>query len=141
VELVYVEKMDDVKMPASGTIHIEWPRASEPVTHLMVNLYLPKEGKYTKAWSSEPSIEGTLTVVKEFRKLMGAPEAPPVDAQGAAVALQQMAQQQQAATVTAAGATPIRVNLPLDGQLFRLEKVLVLDEPVSADVKYSGWDK
>ena len=83
VELVYVEKTaDDGKVPASGTLHIEWPRASEPVTHLMVNLYLPKEGKYTKAWSSEPSIEGTLTVVKEFRKLMGAPEAPPVDAQG-----------------------------------------------------------
>ena len=52
-----------------------------------------------------------------------------------------MAQQQAAAAVTAAGATPIRVNLPLDGQLFRLEKVLVLGEPLSIDVQYSGWEK
>ena len=142
VELVYVETLADAaKPPASGTLHVELPRASEPVTHLMVNLYLPKEGKYTKGWSGDPAIEGSLNVVKEFSKLTGAPEAAPVDAQGAAVALQQMAQQQAAAMVTAAGATPIRVNLPLDGQLFRLEKVLVLGEPLSINVQYSGWEK
>ena len=73
VELVYVETLADAaKPPASGTLHIALPRASEPVTHMMVNLYLPKEGKYTKGWSGDPAIEGSLNVVKEFSKLTGA---------------------------------------------------------------------
>jgi len=143
VEIVYVEKTADAakKMEPAGTLHIELPRASEPITHLMVNLYVPKEGKYMKAWSSEPWIEGPLTVVKEFRQLMGGPGQPPVDAQAAVNAIQAAAQAQVEAATTAAGATPIRVNLPIDGQLFRLEKILVLDEPLFVDVRYSGWEK
>jgi hypothetical protein len=143
VEIVYVEKTDDpARKPApAGTLHIELPRASEPVTHLMVNLYLPKEGKYTRPWSSEPWLEGPLTPVKEFRRLMGIPEQPPIDAQAAANAIQAAAQAQADAVVTHAGATPIRVNLPIDGQLFRLEKILVLDDPLFIDVHYSGWEK
>ena len=148
VELVYVEKGAEAKAgeapakPApAGTLHIVLPRSSEPITHLMVNLYLPKEGKYTKAWSSEPAIEGPLTVVKEFRQLTGALNEPAVQAENAAQALQQAAQAQTDAATAATGATPIRVNLPIDGQLFRLEKILVLDEPLFVDVHYSGWEK
>jgi hypothetical protein len=143
VEIVYVEKTDDParKPPPTGTLHIELPRASEPVTHLMVNLYLPKEGKYTRPWSSELWLDGPLTAVKEFRRLMGMPDQPPIDAQVAANAIQAAAQAQADAVVTHAGATPIRVNLPIDGQLFRLEKILVLDDPLFIDVHYSGWEK
>ena len=143
VELVYVEKEADAaaKPAPSGTLHIELPRAAEPVTHFMVNLYLPKEGKYTKPWSSDPAIEGPLTVVKEFRQLVGVMGRPKVDAEQAADALQAAAQAQADARATAAGATPIRVNLPIDGQLFRLEKILVLDEPLFIDVTYSGWER
>jgi hypothetical protein len=143
VEIVYVEKTADAakKPDPAGLLHIELPRASEPVTHLMVNLYLPKEGKYTRPWSSEPWIEGPLTVVKEFRRLTGAPDQPPMDAQVAVNAIQAAAQAQVDAATAAAGATPIRVNLPIDGQLFRLEKILVLDDPLFIDVHYSGWEK
>ncbi len=143
VELVYVEKeAPGAEKPSPrGTLHIELPRAAEPVTHFMVNLYLPKEGTYTKAWSSDPAIEGPLTPVKEFRQLMGVMGRPKVHAEKAAKALQAAAQVQADTRATAAGATPIRVNLPIDGQLFRLEKILVLDEPLFIDVTYSGWDK
>ena len=143
VELVYVEKEADAaeKPASSGTLHIDLPRAAEPITHFMVNLYLPKEGKYTKAWSSEAAIEGPLTVVKEFRQLMGVMGRPKIHAEKAAKALQAAAQVQADARTTAAGATPIRVNLPIDGQLFRLEKILVLDEPLFIDVTYSGWER
>ncbi|MCX5672281.1 MAG: hypothetical protein NTU94_13265 [Planctomycetota bacterium] len=149
VELVYVEKGGEAAKPGeppvkplpSGTLHIVLPRSSEPVTHLMVNLYLPKEGKYTRPWSSEPAIEGPLTVVKAFRKLVGTLEEPAVQAEEAAQVLQQAAQAQTDAATAATGATPIRVNLPIDGQLFRLEKILVLDEPLFLDVHYSGWEK
>jgi len=143
VELVYVEKEAEgaEKTAPSGTLHIDLPRAAEPITHFMVNLYLPKEGKYTKAWSSEAAIEGPLTVVKEFRQLMGVMGRPKIHAEKAAQVLQAAAQAQADARTTAAGATPIRVNLPIDGQLFRLEKILVLDEPLFIDVTYSGWER
>ena len=143
VELVYVEKeAEAAEKPApSGTLHIELPRAAEPVTHFMVNLYLPKEGKYTKAWSGDAAIDGPLTVVKEFRQLVGVLGRPKVHAEKAAAVLQAAAQAKADARATAAGATPIRVNLPIDGQLFRLEKILVLDEPLFIDVTYSGWDR
>jgi hypothetical protein len=143
VEIVYVERSDDPakRPPPAGVLHIELPRASEPVTHLMVNLYLPMEGKYLRPWSSEPWIEGPLSVVKAFRQLLAAPDLPPIDAQGAANAIQAAAQAQADAAAAAAGATPIRVNLPIDGQLFRLEKILVLDEPLFMDIHYSGWEK
>ncbi len=143
VELVYVEKeAEAAEKPApSGTLHIELPRAAEPVTHFMVNLYLPKEGKYTKAWSSDAAIDGPLTVVKEFRQLVGVLGRPKVHAEKAAKVLQAAAQAKADARATAAGATPIRVNLPIDGQLFRLEKILVLDEPLFIDVTYSGWKR
>ncbi|HUX16629.1 MAG TPA: hypothetical protein VMW52_09170, partial [Phycisphaerae bacterium] len=137
VEIVYVEKGQTP--PASGTLEIRLPKASEPITHLMVNLYLPKEGKYTKGWSNEPAIESPLTVVKAFRQLFGGAVA--MEAEQAAMALQQAAQTQADAATAGAGATPIRVNLPLDGQLFRLEKILVLDEDLFIRVNYSGWQK
>jgi len=140
---VYVEKADDAaaKHAPSGTLHIELPGAAEPVTHFMVSLYLPKEGKYTKGWGNEPAIEGPLTVVKTFRQLMGAVDQPPAEAEVAAEALQQAAQMEADTRTKTAGATPIRVNLPVDGQLFRLEKILVLGDPLFIDVQYSGWEK
>jgi hypothetical protein len=145
VELVYVEKGEEGKKPpAAGSLHITLPRASEPMTHLMVNLYLPKEGSYMRSagWGKEePTIEGPLTLVKQFRQLMTATDQPRIEAQVAAEALQMAAQSKADEATTATGATPIRVNLPIDGQLFRLEKILVLDEPLFVDVQYSGWNK
>jgi hypothetical protein len=137
VEIVYVEKGQTP--PPAGTLEIRLPKASEPTTHLMVNLYLPKEGRYTKGWSNVPAIESPLTVVKAFRQLFGGAAA--MEAEQAAMALQQAAQAQADASAAGAGATPIRVNLPLDGQLFRLEKILVLDEDLFIRVNYSGWEK
>ena len=44
------------------------------------------------------------------------------------------------AEARAAGAAPIRVTLPVNGKLFRLEKILVLPgDKLFFDLKYSGW--
>jgi hypothetical protein len=44
------------------------------------------------------------------------------------------------AEAKATGATPIRVRLPVDGKLFKLEKILVLpDDVLFVDVEYSNW--
>ena len=139
VEVVYVEKGE--VPPTSGTLEIKLPRSSEPITQLMVNLYLPKEAKYTKGWSNEPDIESPLTVVKAFRQLVGVAGAPAIQAEQAAMAIQQAAQARADAETVGAGATPIRVNLPIDGRLFRLEKILVLDEDLFIRIDYSGWKR
>jgi len=40
----------------------------------------------------------------------------------------------------AAGATPIRVKLPVNGKLYRLEKILALrNDKLYFEVQYSGW--
>ena len=42
----------------------------------------------------------------------------------------------------AAGATPIRVRLPINGKLFKLEKILALpNDKLFFELKYSGWEK
>ena len=40
----------------------------------------------------------------------------------------------------AAGVTPIRVQLPLRGQAFKFEKILVLDEALWIAFRYAGWE-
>ena len=45
------------------------------------------------------------------------------------------------AQARAAGGTPIRVRLPIDGKLYRLEKILALpQDSVWFEVQYSGWE-
>ena len=40
----------------------------------------------------------------------------------------------------AAGVTPIRVRLPIDGKLFKLEKILALPgDDLYFDLEYGGW--
>ena len=44
------------------------------------------------------------------------------------------------AKARAAGATPIRVRLPINGKLFRLEKILALPgDKLYFQVVYKGW--
>jgi len=136
VELVYVEKQDEVK--EKGSMKIDLPRASDPVTHLMVQLYLPDEGKYRKR-----DFKGPLRVVDKFSSIASAPRPPEqqVEAAQQAKALQAQFTRQMEKEAVAAGVTPIRVQLPVRGKLFRLEKILALDEELWVDFKYSKWKK
>ena len=59
VTIVYVETPQGGKAPESGgTLRVQLPVCPRgvPVMHVMYNLYLPPEGKYTRGWSSTPSI-------------------------------------------------------------------------------------
>ena len=55
--------------------------------------------------------------------------------------LQETFNRRVAAEAAAGGVTPIRVNLPIRGQLYRFEKILVLGEPLYIEFSYSGWEK
>ena len=136
VEIVYVEKQEPVQ--EKGAMTIALPRAGDPVTHLMVQLYLPAEGKYR-----DKDFEGPLRLVKEFSQIASAPRPPQeqVEASQQATQLQQQFDQRLEKEAVAAGVTPIRVELPVRGKLFRFENILVLDEELSITFKYSGWEK
>jgi len=139
VELVYVEKQEGVG--ESGQMQVTLPRVNVPLTHLMVQLYLPAEGGYTTGLLGKLSFEGPLRLVKEFSRIASAGAAPPELAQpdAQAQALQQEYQARVEAEAVAAGVTPIRVELPTRGQLFRFEKILVLDEPLWVSFRYDDW--
>ena len=141
VELVYVEKQDDIA--ASGKMRIELPQASEPVTHFMVQLYLPAEGSYTTGLLGSWSFEGPLRLVERFTSIVSAPPPPAeqVQAEVQAKQLQEQFTRRVEAEAAAAGVTPIRVRLPIRGKSFRFEKILVLDEPLWIAFQYSGWEK
>ncbi len=140
VELVYVETP---KQPAAaeGTLHVALPTCYVPVMHVMYGFYAPAEGEYTVGWGRS-GFSGPLNVVKEFTALATGRGAAVVHADAAQATKQLAAQfeQRAQAAATARGATPIRVNLPVNGKLFRLEKILALpQDKLFFDVAYRRW--
>jgi len=140
VEVVYIETPEKVA-PASGKLRVELPRAHVPVMHVMYNYYAPPEGEYTVGWG-RIGISGPMSLVEEFTALATGRGAAVVKADAAKetgkMAAQFQARAQQA--VAATGATPIRVSLPINGKLFKLEKILALkDDPLWFEVTYRNW--
>ncbi|MCX7049274.1 MAG: hypothetical protein NTX50_27785 [Candidatus Sumerlaeota bacterium] len=119
VEIVYVEEGTKPDPKGRGNAKVMLPLSSEPITHLMVDLYVPKEGEYS-------GFAGSLRKVDAFTQV--GPAAPAVNAAVEAQALQQQVVVQQAAKVSAAGASPIEVQLPVSGQVFHFEKILVIKD-------------
>ena len=58
-----------------------------------------------------------------------------------AMQMQQAFDQRLSAQAKAAGATPIRVRLPINGRLFKLEKILALPaDQLYFETEYSNWE-
>jgi len=139
VEIVYVETPAAVA-PERGTLHVELPTCYVPVMHVMYSFYAPAEGDYTVGWG-RPGFSGPMELVEGFaeKRAEGAAVVQ-VDAQAQAQQMAEQFEQRAQAAVTAAGATPIRVRLPVNGKLFRLEKLLALpQDKLFFDVAYRGW--
>ena len=131
--------------PPAGTLRVKLPTLDTPVMHVMMNYYLPAEGDYTVPvglFGRKSGFGGPLRVVTEFAKM--------ATGRGSTVAvadtakrtkdMQQQFDQRVTAQARAAGATPIRVRLPVDGRLFKLEKILALpQDELYIEVRYSGW--
>jgi len=147
VELVYVET-PDTPAPTSGSLKVALPVVHVPTMHVMVNYYLPDEGRYGKSGGgmfggkATSAFSGPLRQVDQFASLSTTDAGLVEKADRAAgnVQLQQMANQRADSTARAAGVTPIRVTLPLHGKRFRLEKILALPgDALWFKVTYSGW--
>jgi hypothetical protein len=140
VEVVYVEA-PAASVPERGTLHVELPSCNVPSLHVMFSLYAPAEGSYTIGWG-ESGFSGPMTVVESFASMAAATgrRVVTINAEKDSQQMQQTMNMRVDAEARAAGAAPIRVTLPVNGKLFRLEKILVLPgDKLFFDLKYSGW--
>ncbi len=141
VEMVYVETPDGAA-PARGSIRVELPELNDaPVMHVMYSCYLPAEGRYQIGWGRS-GFSGPMRPVEEFTALATArgAEVVPANAQAQLAQIERKINTQAAARARAAGATPIRVRLPINGKLFKLEKILALPgDKLWFQVQYSRW--
>lgn len=109
----------------------------------MVNYYAPSQGRYGRGGRPERGFGGTLRLVEEFTQMAVERGQPvPVDAEKQAQAMQQVMDVRVEAEARAAGATPIRVHLPIDGRLFKLEKILATPgDELYFEMEYTNWPK
>jgi hypothetical protein len=131
VELVYAEKGVEPGADGRGVATVAMPQCSEPIMHMMVSLYVPREGKYG-------DFEGTLRLVDQFRDGVSRP------VQALAINRQPIkAQQQRVAADMAAvrAAAPMEVQLPMSGKVYLLEKILVVDDAQSFSYAFSKLTK
>ena len=117
------------------------PTVDAPAMHVMVSYYLPAEGRYRGGWGKS-AFSGPMRQVDEFTQLATGPQAQVVrrDAAAQAVQMEKQVQARVDAAARKAGATPIRVRLPINGKLYKFEKILALQrDPLWFEVIYSGW--
>jgi len=145
VEMVYVET-PETAAPPKGRLRVNLPALHVPIMHVMCDYYLPAEGKYEVrgGWLAKDrsGFSGTLELVDEFVRLAVDDGAKPTSGRPAKqlAAMQQRMDTQMAARARAAGATPIRVRLPINGRCFKLQKILALpQDELYFEVQYSGW--
>ena len=144
VELVYVET-PKLAPPAAGTMRVSFPGLDSPVMHVMVNYYAPAEGKYGQAGglfsAPKSGFGGPLGLVKDFASMVTDRDVvAKVNAPQQAQAMQQQFEGKMQQQAKEAGVTPIRVRLPLEGQTFKLEKILALQgDEIFFTVEYSDW--
>jgi hypothetical protein len=140
VDIVYVET-PTTPAATKGKLRVDLPTVGAPVMHVMFSYYLPAEGKYTVGWFGGSGFSGRLRIVEQFTSLATGRAAVVVhDAEQQAAQMDQQVQARVEREAKAAGATPIRVRLPINGTLFRLEKILALpQDELWFQVAYRGW--
>lgn len=137
VEVVFVQPA--AKLGERGQLELALPQSDVPVGHLAWGVFLPKQYRVVDAQGTVNEVsrftlpfrhfgEAALAQVKEVAELQKA---------------QQMAQQlKQAAESIAeaskvAGVLPVRVEIPIAGEITRFEKLLVVDEQPKVTLSFS----
>lgn len=128
VELVFAEKGTPPDARGCGEVKVMLPSCEEPIMQLTVELYVPTEGRYR-------NFAGTLREVEAFTTLGGRPAIATANASDDAQTLQQVYAQK----TPVAGNTPIEVQLPISGKIYRFEKILVLKEQEWLSYTFSGF--
>lgn len=129
VEVIYVENGAPLA-DGRGELKVELPRADAPTSQLQWSVYFPENAKIDKKHH-----EGTVRHVPYFSS---APQLPSdaVVAQQVQNNVARAVQSQDDAGALGQGVEPVRVELPLAGQVVAYEKMLVLDEPLWVSFGY-----
>ena len=134
VEIVYIDKGFAPPKNGKGGIRIDLPTCTQPIMHVMCNIYVPKDGRYS-------AFAGPLKPTPTFRQLRvqmaGKPAAPRAAQQEAARI--QRAVDARLRRAAPAGVAPIKVNLPTSGIILKFQKILVLDEALWVEMNYTHW--
>ncbi len=130
VEIVYVEEGNPPDDDGRGVARVDLPRFAVPITHLKVALHVPEEGKY---WD----FEGSLRKVEQFTPLGGVSYRVEVQP---APDMQQEAVQKVQAAIRNSGASAMEIRLPVMGETYLFEKILVLDEPQYFTYHFKGLE-
>jgi len=129
VEVVWVEQGQGPNDKGVGSIDLSLPTTDVPITYYRWSVYVPWKAKVKKK-----SLDSSLRHVEWFNTPV-TPEGEYLDLAG------QVAQQQTYQAQTGAvqgGVAPVEVAMPVDGQAFYFEKLLVLDEDLTMHVDYKG---
>lgn len=126
VEIVYVEDGTE-PVNGAGTYEASLPTANVPTTSVAYTVYLPREAKVSKN-----GFEGTMRRVFWFTPI----EVDGVSSEESLRQVRQQAQANMSSGAMGSGVTPVRVNLPIDGQAFYFEKLLVQDDELAVSFPY-----
>ena len=134
VELIYVENGAPLA-DGKGELKVELPRADAPTSQLQWSVWFPVTAKVY-----EKTHEGTIQNVPYFSQ---APQLPQNDvvSENTARQVQQSAAVQGDMGQLGQGVEPVKVDLPLSGQVHYYEKMLVLDEPLWISYEYKRKKK
>ncbi len=119
VEIVYAEEGTKPNERGTGTAKVNLPSCSEPIMHLMVSLYVPDEGRYDE-------FSGTLRSVEKFTAVTSSRKINSVMNNRAVSQIQQVYAGKSAKATPGTGT--IKVQLPISGKLYLLEKILVVKD-------------
>ena len=129
VEVIYVEAGAPLAV-GKGTLVVDLPRVDAPTTQLQWTVWFPDDARILPR-----SQEGSVRRVEGFSAPPQLPnDAVVSDAVQRSVGRAVMSQEDSGAL--GAGVEPVRVELPLAGQIQTFEKMLVLDERLWAGFDY-----
>ncbi|MDP2312977.1 MAG: hypothetical protein Q8P41_08735 [Pseudomonadota bacterium] len=134
VELIYVENGAPLAV-GHGDLRVELPRADAPTSQLQWTVYFPADAKV-----SRKDHDGTVRQVEYFSSAPQLPSDATVSQQ-AQGNVARAAQNQDVSGALGQGVEPVRVELPLAGQVHTYEKMLVLDEPLWVSFGYKRKDR
>ena len=134
VELIYVEN-GAALADGRGELRLELPRADAPTSQLQWSVYFPDDAKIDKKGH-----QGTVRKVPYFST---SPQLPGESTGNEQVQArnQRAAQNQEPSGALGQGVEPVRVELPLAGQVHAYEKTLVLDEPLWVSFGYTRRER